>query len=260
MSTLTLGWFQGPTLWQDPAGNRQQFGELFAAQLPKAEVELVVLPEMFSTGFSMASAQLAEPMSGPTVEWMREQAQRWQVHLCGSLIVVEQEQFYNRLLWVAPNGEVQHYDKRHRFRMAGEHHHFAAGNERVILTLGDWRILASVCYDLRFPVWLRNRDDYDLLLCVANWPAARQQAWATLLDARAVENQCYALGVNIVGTDGNGLAYAGGSALVDANAQRLVDCGDGVGFYMATLGREALLAQREAFPVWQDADEFELRD
>ena len=260
MSTLTLGWFQGPTLWQDPAGNRQQFSDLFAAHLPGANLDLVLLPEMFSTGFSMASAELAEPMTGPTLEWMREQAQRWQVQLCGSVIIVEHDHYYNRLLWVAPSGEVSHYDKRHRFRMAGEHNHFEAGSDRVLFHLHGWRIMPSVCYDLRFPVWLRNRNDYDLLLCVANWPAARQQAWSTLLDARALENQCYVLGVNIVGSDGNGLEYGGGSALVDPNAQRLVDSGEQVGFYKATLERESLLAQREAFPVWQDADEFRLHD
>ena len=260
MSTLTLGWYQGPTLWQDPVGNRQHFEGVLAQHLPYTDIDLMLLPEMFSTGFSMASAALAEPMSGPTLEWMREQAQRWQVQLCGSVIIEEQRQYYNRLLWVAPNGDVQHYDKRHRFRMAGEHDHFAAGVERVIFTMGDWRILPSVCYDLRFPVWLRNRNDYDLLLCVANWPAARRKAWSTLLDARALENQCYTLGVNILGTDGNDLAYVGGSALVDANGERLVDCGDRMGFFSATLERQALLEQREAFPVWQDADEFDLRD
>ncbi len=257
-SLLRLAWPQMPTHWHNPAANREQYAALFEQHLTRSETDLVVLPEMFTTGFTMASAEMAEPMDGPSVSWMREQAQRWQVTLCGSIVIAADGEFYNRLLWVSPSGAVSYYDKRHRFRMAAEHQHYAAGTQRQVFQLGQWRVLASVCYDLRFPVWLRNRGDYDLLVCVANWPAARQTAWDTLLAARAVENQCYALGVNVLGTDGNNTQYSGGSALIASTGDAELQCGATSNWFHATLDRQDLQAQRDAFPVWRDADEFNL--
>ncbi len=255
MQPLTLSLVQTATRWHDPAGNRDSI-EGWLAQVPGA-AEIVVLPEMFSTGFTMASEEVAETMSGPTVRWMREAAARLGAVVCGSLVIAEHGRCYNRFLWATPEGEVTCYDKRHRFRMAGEHEHYAAGDTRCTVTLGDWRILPAVCYDLRFPVWLRNRGDYDLMLVVANWPAARQAAWNVLLRARAIENLAYAAGVNILGTDGNGVAYEGGSAVYDPEGRVCLDAAGTPGVHTVTLDGDALRSYRARFPAWQDADDFE---
>lgn len=257
MQSLKLCLVQTATHWHDPVANRALFDD-WLSQVP-GDVQLVVLPEMFSTGFTMASGDVAETMDGPTVAWMRQRAGEMNVHLCGSLVVEEKGACYNRFVWMPPDGEPVCYDKRHRFRMAGEHEHYAAGRERCIVTLGQWRILPLVCYDLRFPVWLRNRDDYDLLLAVANWPAPRQQAWNALLRARAIENLAYAAGVNIVGTDGNGVSYTGGTAVYDAEGTPMLEAGTEPGLYAVTLNGDALADYRQRFPAWQDADAFDLR-
>ncbi len=197
-------------------------------------------------------------MHGDTVAWMREQAGRLDAVVCGSVVIEEKGAYFNRFVWVAPAGDVAWYDKRHRFRMAGEHEHYSAGTQRVILQLDGWRVCPLVCYDLRFPVWLRNRSDYDLLLCVANWPAARRTAWLTLLAARAIENQAYAVGVNIIGTDGAGVAYSGDSRVFSPTGEVLARAEDSEAVVTCTLSGAPLSAVREAFPVWQDADEFRL--
>ena len=256
MQPLTLSLVQTTTCWHDPAANRALFDE-WLAQVPD-DVQLVVLPEMFSTGFTMASHEVAEPMSGPTVEWLRRRAVDHGRTLCGSTVIEEDGRCFNRFLWVTPDGEVASYDKRHRFRMAGEHEHYAAGSERRVMRLGGWRILPLVCYDLRFPVWLRNRGDYDLLLAVANWPAARQRAWNALLRARAIENLAYAAGVNVVGEDGNGIEYTGGSAVYDPEGAALLEAGREPCLCTLTLDGDALEDYRRRFPAGQDADDFEL--
>ncbi|MEM7216762.1 MAG: amidohydrolase [Pseudomonadota bacterium] len=256
MSTLTVSFVQSETRWHDPAANRALFDRALA-DVP-TEAELVVLPEMFSTGFTMASREQAEPMDGPTVAWLRERAaQRGQV-LTGSVVIEEGGAYWNRLLWVTPAGDVTSYDKRHRFRMAGEHEHYSAGSARVVVRLGAVRVLLAVCYDLRFPVFARNRNDFDLYLIVANWPAARQSHWDTLLRARAIENQAFVVGVNRVGTDGNEVAYGGGSAAIDFQGEPLVAPGDAAGVFTARLDLAALADYRGAFPAWQDADDFTL--
>jgi predicted amidohydrolase len=256
VQALTLCLIQTATRWHDPAANRALFDDWLARVPPAAQ--LVVLPEMFSTGFTMASREVAETMSGPTVVWLQEAAARTNCTLCGSVVIEDGGVCYNRLLWVPPSGAITVYDKRHRFRMAGEHEHYGAGAERRIVRLGPWRILPWVCYDLRFPVWLRNRGDYDLLLGVANWPAARQLAWNTLLRARAIENLSYAVGVNILGTDGNGVDYGGGSAVYDPEGRALLEAGGETGVFTVTLDRAWLEDYRSRFPAWQDADGFEL--
>ena len=258
MQPLTVSLIQTDTRWHDPAANRARFDRWFEA-VPDA-AQLVVLPEMFSTGFTMASAEVAEPMDGPTVAWMRDRAADLGRTLCGSVVIEDGGRCFNRFLWVAPDGTLECYDKRHRFRMAGEHEHYDAGSRRRVMRLGEWRILPLVCYDLRFPVWLRNRGDYDLLLAVANWPAPRQNAWNALLRARAIENLAYAAGVNIVGTDGNGVPYTGGSAVYDPEGRALAEAEDSASLLTVTLDGEALAEYRERFPAWQDADDFELLD
>lgn len=256
MQPLTLSLVQTATHWHDPEANRAMF-DGYLSRVP-ADAQLVMLPEMFSTGFTMAAEAVAEPMSGPTVAWMRRSAASLGIVVCGSVVITEGGGCYNRFLWVTPEGDVVAYDKRHRFRMVGEHEHYAAGAERVIVELGDWRILPVVCYDLRFPVWLRSRRDYDLLLAVANWPAPRQAAWNALLRARAIENLACAAGVNIIGTDGNGVGYTGGSAVYDPQGTALLEAGSDAGIYTVTLDRQALEDHRSRFPAWQDADDFEL--
>jgi predicted amidohydrolase len=253
---LTLALIQTATRWHDPPANRRLFDDWFAAVPDAADV--IVLPEMFSTGFTMASAAVAESMDGPTVDWMRDRAHHLGKVICGSLVIGEGNRCFNRFIWMPPDGVPVTYDKRHRFRMAGEHAHYAAGAARPVIRWGDWRILPLVCYDLRFPVWLRNRGDYDLLLAVANWPSARKLAWDTLLRARAIENLACAVGVNIVGVDGNGVEYAGGTAAYGPDGAGLLESVADPGVYCVTLDGDGLNDFRARFPAWQDADPFTL--
>ena len=252
---LRIALVQADPVWHDPAANRERLERLI--ETIETPVDLVVLPEMFSTGFTMCSEAMAETMDGETVAWLRAQAARRGITITGS-VVIEDGQRFNRHLWMPPNGRETVYDKRHLFRMAGEHEHYAPGMTRVVVEMGPWRIRLCVCYDLRFPVWLRARKDYDVLLCVANWPAARQSAWTALLCARAIENQCYAVGVNRVGVDGNGVVYRGGSAVFDGEGAALAEAGDTPGILSATLDLDALREYRERFPAWRDADTFEV--
>ena len=263
MQPLTISLIQTSTVWHDAAANRRRF-EGWLDLVPD-DADLVVLPEMFSTGFTMAAEAVGERMDGETLVWLRQQAADRGKTLCGSLVIAADGRCYNRFVWMPPDGQLQTYDKRHRFRMAGEHEHYACGEARLIVACGGWRILPAVCYDLRFPVWLRNRSldgalEYDLLLCVANWPAARREAWLTLLRARAIENLSVAVGVNIVGTDGNGVVYSGDSVVFDPAGQQLLYAGDGAGVFTTTLNGRSVQAWRADFPAWQDADQFELEE
>ena len=247
---------QAELAWQDPAANRHRLAAHFRGLV--GHTDLVVLPEMFSTGFSMAAAELAEDMDGPTIDWMREEAAALGCVIAGSLIVRDGGRCYNRLVWARPDGSLEHYDKRHLFRLAGEQEHYAAGSRRLVVALKGWRVCPMICYDLRFPVWSRSRGDYDLLLYVANWPQRRALAWSTLLRARAIENQSYVVGVNRIGKDGNGTAYAGDSVALDFLGQPLSSEGGGDRVETAVLDLESLRAYRESFPVHLDADRFEL--
>ncbi len=258
MQNLRISLVQTPLDWQQPSANRERLTSLLAPL--EGQTDLIVLPEMFTTGFTMSPDEVAEPLSGPTLVWMQQQARSLGAAICGS-VVIEDQGYRNRLLFVTPEGEVHHYDKRHLFRMANEHEHYAAGERRSIIEYKGWRILPQVCYDLRFPVWCRNRDDYDLLLCVANWPAPRRHPWRALLLARAIENQCYVAGVNRVGVDGKGLEYSGDSLLVDFKGQALLDGPAGEPFIKTgLLNGEDLQQFRRNFPAWQDADDFTLID
>lgn len=244
--------------WQDADANRQMFSEKLAATAPATD--LIVLPEMFTTGFSMEAGQLAEPAEGSTLHWMQQEAEKHRAVLTGSVIVQEGESFYNRLYWVQPDGTHQYYDKRHLFRMAKEHHTYTSGKEKLIVELKGWKICPLVCYDLRFPVWSRNTDSqYDLLLYVANWPKPRNYAWSTLLQARAIENLSYVVGVNRVGTDGNGHPYTGDSAIIHPKGYKLLETTEAEGVHTITLNKQELTDFREAFPAHLDADAFDLR-
>ncbi|MCC5885265.1 MAG: amidohydrolase [Gammaproteobacteria bacterium] len=256
MRDLSLTLIQAETVWHDPAANRQAYDERLARL--QAPGDVVVLCEMFSTGFTMASTEQAETMEGPTVAWMLLQAARLDAVVCGSVVIADQDACYNRLVWARPDGRVEHYDKRHLFRMANEQSHYAPGRERRVFTWRDWRICPQVCYDLRFPVFSRNRSDYDLLLYVANWPAPRTSQWLALLKARAIENQCYVAGVNRIGLDGNDVPYAGGSGCWDPLGRSLVEAGEVHQVLQVELDGEALRAYRSNFPAWMDADHFHI--
>ncbi len=256
MRDLTLTLIQADTVWHDPPANRRAYDARFAQLAMPGDV--VVLCEMFSTGFTMAAREQAEPMNGPTVTWMLEHAARLEAVVCGSLVIADQEACHNRFIWARPDGVVEHYDKRHLFRMANEQAYYAAGQQRRVLTWRDWRIFPQVCYDLRFPVFSRNRSDYDVLLYVANWPAPRTSQWLALLRARAIENQCYVAGVNRIGLDGNGVPYAGGSGCWDPLGRSLVEAGEVHQVLQVELDGPALGAYRSSFPAWMDADHFHI--
>jgi omega-amidase len=266
MEDLRISLVQGDTVWHDPAANRAMYAELIA---PLAgQTDLVLLPETFTSGFSNEALASAEDMNGPTVAWIREQAQRLGAVVTGSVQIREGEGVYNRLLWATPDGTLKHYDKRHLFRMAKEHERYASGRGRISVELKGWRICPLVCYDLRFPVFIRNRFgaeapdrfDYDLLLFVANWPSPRRHAWQTLLRARAIENLCYVAAVNRAGTDGNGHGYSGDSVVNDFLGMPLLELDDRAQVATTTISAAALAAHRERFPAQLDADRFELRD
>ena len=264
MNDLRISLVQGDTRWHDPAGNRAHYAALLA---PLAgTTDLVILPETFTSGFSNDAIDKAEGMDGPTVAWLREQANALAAVVTGSVQLRVGNEVFNRLLWATPAGELKHYDKRHLFRYAGEHKRYAAGRDRLAVELKGWRINPLVCYDLRFPVFARNRYDverekqldFDLQLYVANWPSARAYPWKTLLRARAIENLCYVVGVNRVGTDGNGLHYSGDSAVIDFLGQPASECADQEVVVTTTLQAAELAAHRERFPAMLDADAFSI--
>jgi omega-amidase len=258
MSTLIISGIQSSLHWEDKEANLQMFEEkIFAISQP---TEIIVLPEMFSTGFSMQPKKLAEPMDGETVEWMKQIAAKKKIILTGSVIIEEDRNFYNRLVWVLPNGQIGYYDKRHLFAYGDEDQHYTAGKKRLIASVKGWKINLMVCYDLRFPVWSRQQGDfeYDVLIYVANWPERRVQAWTTLLRARAIENQSYVIGVNRTGDDGNKIPYTGESMAVDPMGEILYHKNDEEDVFTVTLDRSHLEKTREKFPFWKDADQFKI--
>lgn len=264
MDNLRISLVQGATRWHDPAGNRAYYGDLIASL--HGITDLVLLPETFTSGFSNEAIAQAETMDGPTVEWLREQSRKLGAVVTGSVQLRTDGGVFNRLLWATPDGELRHYNKRHLFRYAKEHERYAGGNERLTVEWKGWRICPLVCYDLRFPVFSRNRYDverkdqldFDLLLYVANWPSARAYPWKTLLRARAIENLCYVAGLNRVGDDGNGLHYAGDSAVIDFLGHPVSECTDEEVVVTTTLQAAELAAHRERFPAMLDADAFSL--
>jgi omega-amidase len=256
MPALNVTIVQSDLHWHEPEKNLEHFSNLLRTD--KRATDLVVLPEMFSTGFTMHASSHAESMDGRSVTWMRETALELGSAICGSLIIEDDGRYFNRFLLVRTDGTAEHYDKRHLFRLAGEHEHYALGTSTQTFELKGWRIRPMVCYDLRFPVWSRNRNDYDLLVYVANWPDRRHQAWETLLRARAIENLAYVAGVNRVGRDGNEIRYVGGSAVIDYLGNYRASAGEESGIFRASLDMEGLLEFREKFPFYRDADEFTL--
>lgn len=258
LSALTISLIQTALHWEDKDANLQMFDNKIANI--KERTELVILPEMFSTGFSMQPEELAEGMDGNTVLWMKHTAARRNIILAGSVIIEEDGHFFNRFLWVLPNGQTGHYDKRHLFAYAREEEHYTAGNKKLIAQVNGWKVCPIVCYDLRFPVWIRQDPDsnkqYDLLICVADWPESRSLAWNALLQARAIENQCYVAGVNCIGVDGNGITYSGDSCIIDPMGNIIAKENKTETIITHTIGKEVVSETRNRFPFLNDADNF----
>lgn len=261
MSELKITLLQAPLEWE----NKEKNLHFFSAKIEALNelTDVVVLPEMFNTGFSMQSAKLAETMEGKSVEWMRTVAAKQNCVICGSLIVEDAGKYYNRLIWMQANGACSWYNKRHLFRMAGENEHYSNGENKVIVDYKGFKICLQVCYDLRFPVWSRRtaRDNYDVLLYVANWPERRSHAWKSLLVARAIENQSYVIGVNRVGVDGNNIAYSGDSVALSYLGEALTqNTAAAEWMETVTLHKNELLNFRKSFPAEKDADEFTIAE
>jgi len=263
---LTITTIQTDLHWENKTANLRMLEDKIRNL--EQRTEIVLLPEMFSTGFSMRPAGLAEPMDGETVSWMRDMSSRYKIVLGGSLIIEEEDKFYNRFIWMLPNGQYGIYDKRHRFAFAGEDQFYTAGAKRTIASVKGWKINLQVCYDLRFPVWARQQKstneagetvpEYDVLIYVANWPERRSHAWKTLLCARAIENQCYVVGVNRVGKDANDIYHSGNSMVIDPLGEVLYHMADEEDIFTITLQKEHLENVRSKFPFWRDGDEFKI--
>jgi len=261
MQDLKVTIIQSDIHWEDIEANLAMFEEKIWQVGTSTDV--IVLPEMFTTGFSMAASKLAEMMNMRTFKWMRQMADQTGALILGSFIANVHDRFYNRLLWMEPGGSFRTYDKRHLFRMANEHKTYSAGESTLVATWKGWRICPLICYDLRFPVWSRNRWDaaakrlnYDLLIYVANWPTARIQAWDTLLKARAIENISYVVGVNRFGVDGNGVEYNGSSAIISPKGEEISKFEGMEAIRTIQLSANSLEAFRDKFPVYVDADDF----
>jgi omega-amidase len=261
MQDLKITLVQPKPKWQEVDKNLAYYSSMLSSQDLKTDI--IILPEMFTTGFTMESKTMAEEMNGKTHRWMQEQALRLNSVICGSVIIEDNNNFYNRFLWVETNGETMLYDKKHLFRMADENSFYAAGDNQIIINYHGWKIRPLICYDLRFPVWSRNKVsetdfDYDILLFVANWPKARITAWDTLLRARAIENFTYCIGVNRVGIDQNKIAYNGHSAIYDPKGEKVSYLDEGEQIITTTIGKRTLDHYRKKFPAYLDADNFEI--
>lgn len=265
MKDLSIALVQTDLHWEDPAANLAMLEEKIW-QVNKA-VDVIILPEMFNSGFTMHAEKVAEKMNMRTTQWLKQMSAQTGALLLGSVIIEEDGNFYNRLCWAQPDGKMMHYDKKHLFRMAGEHKVFSSGTKTFTAEWRGWRIRPLVCYDLRFPVWSRNtwskdlnKPAYDLLVYVANWPSARSVAWDSLLKARAIENLSFAAGVNRVGKDGNQVEYNGHSALFGPRGEEIIPSFEEEAIKVTTLSAEDLHAYREKFPAFMDADGFRLED
>jgi omega-amidase len=262
MQNLKVTIVQTNLHWENPEANRAMLEEKFSGI---GATDVIVLPEMFTTGFTMNAASLAEPINFHTHKWMKNMASKTGALILGSVIIKEGNSFFNRLIWMEPSGDFKTYDKRHLFRMASEHQTFSSGVNRLVTEWKGWKICPLVCYDLRFPIWSRNHFniesqslDYDLLVYVANWPAARSIHWQTLLKARAIENQSFVVGVNRVGTDGKGILYDGHSATINPKGEVLDESVNEESIKTIELSKQELIDWRTKFPAYFDSDDFQI--
>ena len=266
MSTLSITTIQSNLIWEEKPANLRLLEQKINSIAEKTEI--IVLPEMFNTGFSMKPELHAETMDGESVEWMKRISRENGIILTGSLMIEEAGKYFNRLVWMLPNGQYGYYDKRHLFAFGEEDKHYKPGNKRLIASVKGWKINLLVCYDLRFPVWARQAPpplgevgrgpEYDVLIYVANWPERRSHAWKTLLCARAIENQCYVVGVNRVGSDANNIYYSGNSLVIDPLGQVLYHMADEEDVNTVILQKDLLEEVRTKFPFWKDADPFNI--
>lgn len=259
LNDLTITIIQTHLFWEDVDANLKHFDAKINTQSEQSDI--IVLPEMFTTGFTMKPELMAEEHGGKGLQWMQKKAKEKQAVIVGSISVKENNQFYNRLYWVKPNGSYEFYNKRHLFRMGNEQEQYTEGNEKLIVEYKGWKICPLICYDLRFPVWSRNTKNktYDVLLYVANWPAVRAFPWSQLLIARAIENQCYVVGVNRIGEDGNGVLHSGNSVVLNSKGLCLVDTNPNEeSLKTVSISYNELHDFRKTFPVLHDADEFNM--
>ena len=256
MSELNVTLIQTPIVWENSAQARKQIEDLFNSS--DSQTDIIVLSEMFTSGFRMRSDVLVETMDGPTVSWMLSIAQKHDALVVGSLIILDAGHYFNRCICAFPDGSILYYDKVHLFTLANEHLHFTKGNKKLVFDFRGWKLMPFICYDLRFPVWLRNVDQVDLMIGVAQFPARRRQAWLSLLTGRSIENVCYTIGVNGLGTDGNNIEYSGDSGVWDYEGNRILDLGSEVKIQTASLSLEKLSAFRRAYPFLKDMDKFSL--
>ena len=255
--TLSIMGIQADLAWENPIENIQNF-ETKINEFDKA-VDIIVLPEMFTSGFTMQPNHVAESMNGTTVLWMQNIAKEKQLAITGSLVIKENGNYYNRLLFVHPSGKIDYYDKRHSFTLAGEHKAYNSGNKKIIIDYKGWKICPLICYDLRFPVWARNTESYDLLIYMANWPITRIKAWETLLKARAIENMCYTIGVNRIGIDANDYKYSGNSIIVDFLGEEISNLQPNkYGFIYFTLIKKEQNKVRNKLGFLNDRDTFKI--
>lgn len=248
--------FQTKLAWENPEINRKFIEEYFLNE--DESFDLFVLPEMLTSGFTMNPTAVAETMEGTTITWLKDLAKKKTCAITGSLVIKEHEKFYNRMVFVFPSGEVQYYNKRHLFTLAGEDKIYTKGSEKAIVNYNNWNICLQICYDLRFPVFARNVENYDLLLYVANWPKPRINAWDALLKARAIENMCYTIGVNRIGEDANQLEYPGHSKAIDFLGNTLVDCENELGVFIFELDKNTQNETRVKFNFLNDRDYFDI--
>ncbi|SDG88151.1 amidohydrolase [Winogradskyella thalassocola] len=255
---LKVAIIQTDLVWENPEENRRVLNDKINAI--STNVDLIVLPEMFTSGFTMNPVLVAETMDGDTITWLKEKAKEKEAVIMGSLVISENNNFYNRMVCVEPSGVITTYDKRHTFTLAGEHNVYTAGTEKVMFNYKGWKICPLVCYDLRFPVWARNAEDYDLLIYVANWPKVRINAWDALLKARAIENMTYCIGVNRVGLDGNNHEYSGHSAAFDVLGNRMDNLSENEdAIAIVVLEKDTITKYREKLNFLNDRDDFNLK-
>jgi predicted amidohydrolase len=252
---MIVSLIQSDIIWEDKNLNLKKYQE----QIDKIEsTELIILPEMFTTGFSMNPKNISEKMDGETIQWMKDNASKMNSAICGSIIIEEDGKYFNRFIWVNPDNSIHHYDKRHLFSYAGENENYTPGDSKIIIEYKGWKICPLICYDLRFPVWSRNSEEYDLLIYVANWPAKRKLAWRSLLVARAIENQCYVIGVNRVGSDNSGNLHSGETSIINALGEQLYVKSHIEDLYTNDISKLELEKVRKQLPFLNDKDNFKI--